>query len=193
MAAPALLASLGPKLAKAWPTIQKIGNWTVPGGAATPGQLGMNVGMSLVPNMIFAGMSAASLPENASMLDRGMAFAEQAAGSYVPELAAQGLATGGIRMAGSRMGPMGQNMLRSAVAMGVPTAAWGLGLVPQHTAQRVWGDHNKQMEAQMQEQMQAEQMEIARAAREQAFAEMAGFGGGPMRQAFQGMYPGGFG
>lgn len=189
MAAPALLASLGPKLAKAWPTVQKLGNWTVPGGAATPGQLGMNVGMSLVPNMLFAGMSAASLPENASLLDRGMAFGEQVVGSYVPELGAQALATGGIRMAGSKMGPMGQNMLRSAVAMGVPTVAWGV--MPQPTAKRVWGDYNEQMEAQMQQQMQAEQMEIARAAREQAFAEMAGFG--PMRQAYQGMYPGGYG
>jgi hypothetical protein len=57
-------------------------------------------------------------------------------------------------------------------------------LMPQPTAQRVWGEHQQRMEAQMQEQMQAEQMEIARAAREQAFAEMAGFG--PMRQGLPG-------
>jgi hypothetical protein len=94
-------------------------------------------------------------------------------------------------MAGNRMGPMAQNMLRSGIAIGVPTVAWGSGLMPQPTVSRVFGDYNEQMEAQMQQQMQAEQMEIARAAREQAFAEMAGFG--PMRQAYQGMYPGGYG
>jgi len=191
MASPALLASLGPKLAKAWPTIQKLGNWTVPGGAPTPAQLGMNLGMSLVPNAIFAGMSAASLPENASVLDRGLAFGEQFLGSALVEFGAQGAATGGIRMAGDRMGQGAQNMLRGGIAMAVPTAAWGLGMIPQPTAQRVWGDYNQQMQGEMQQQMEAEQAEIARAAREQAFAEMAGIG--PMRQAIQGMYPGGYG
>jgi hypothetical protein len=194
MAAPALLASLGPKLAKAWPTVQKAARWTVPGfagsaerGGDLAGALAMNLGM----NGVFAGMSAAALPENASLVDRGLAFGENFLGSSLVELGAQGLASGGIRMAGNRMGPMAQNMLRGGVAMGVPTVAWGSGLMPQPTAQRVWSGYNEQMEAQMQQQMQAEQMEIARAAREQAFAEMAGFG--PMRQAYQGMYPGGYG
>jgi hypothetical protein len=191
MAAPALLASLGPKFAKAWPTLQKLGNWTVPGGAATPGQLGMNLGMSLVPNVLFAGMSAASLPENASVLDRGLAFGENFLGSTAAEFGAQGLASGGIRMAGSRMGPDAQNMLRAGIAMTVPTVAWGSGLMPQPTARRVFEDYETAAQAQMQQQMEAEQLQIARAAREQAFAEMAGFG--PMRQAYQGMYPGGYG
>ena len=191
MAAPALLAGLAPKLAKAWPTIQKIGNWTVPGGAATPGQLGMNLGMSLVPNVLFAGMSAASLPENASALDRGLAFGENFLGSTAAEFGAQGLASGGIRMAGSRMGPGAQNMLRAGIAMTVPTVAWGSGLMPQPTAQRVWGDYNQQMQEQMQAESSQRDWEIAQAAREQAFSEMAGFG--PMRQARMGMYPGGFG
>jgi hypothetical protein len=191
MAAPALLASLGPKLARAWPTVQKLGNWTVPGGAATPGQLGMNVGMSLVPNVLFAGMSAASLPENASALDRGLAFGENFLGSTAAEFGAQGLTTGGLRMAGSRMGPGAQNMLRAGIAMTVPTVVWGSGLMPQPTARRVFEDYETAAQAQMQEQMEAEQLQIARAAREQAFAEMAGFG--PMRQAYQGMYPGGYG
>jgi hypothetical protein len=191
MAAPALLAGLGPKLAKAWPTIQKLGNWTVPGGAATPAQLGANMALNYGTNALFAGMSAAALPEEATLLDRGLAFGEQFLGSTAVELGAQGLATGGMRMAGNRMGPTAQHMLRGGIAIGVPTVAWGSGLMPQPTAQRVWGEHQQRMEAQMQEQMQAEQMEIARAAREQAFAEMAGFG--PMRQAYQGMYPGGYG
>jgi hypothetical protein len=179
---------LAPLLAKHWPTIQKAGNLLVPGGAPTPKRFALNLAGSLAPNAFFAGMSANSLPEGASLLDRGLAFGENFLGSTAVEFGAQGLAGGGLRLAGSRIGPEGQNMIRSGIAMAVPTVAWGTGMIPQPTAQRVWGDFGRQQEEQMMAEASAREQEIWRAAREQAFAEMAGFG--PSRQAYQGMFGG---
>jgi hypothetical protein len=191
MAAPLMgMARLMPHLKKAWPTVQKIGNAVLPGGAATPRQAAINAGMSLGPNALFAGMSAASLPEGTSLLDRALVGGENFLGSSLVELGAQGLAYGGIRMAGDRMSPDAQNLLRTGIAIGAPTIAWGSGALPQPNTARVWGRHNDEMMAQQEAQMEAQQVEIARAAREQAFQEMAGFG--PMRQAYQGML-GGYG
>lgn len=181
-----------PLLAKHWPAIQRAGNLLVPGGAPTPRGLATNLAFSLAPNAVFAGMSANSLPEGTSVLDRGLAFGENFLGSTVAEFGAQGLAGGGLHLAGNRIGPEGRNMIRGGIAMAVPTAAWGTGMIPQPTAQRVWGDFGRRQEEQMMLEANAREQEIWRAAREQAFAEMAGFG--PARQAYQGMYgPGAMG
>lgn len=181
---------LAPLLTKAWPTIQKAGNLMVPGGAPTPGMLGANLAMSIAPNALFAGMSAASLPEGTSAWDRTLAAGENFLGSTALEMGAQALAGGGLRMAGRRIGPTGQNMIRGGIAMGVPTVAWGAGLIPQPTAQRVWGDYNDRIQQEMMAENSVREQELIEAARQQAFAEMSGFG--PMRQAYTGMY-GGFG
>ena len=179
---------LAPFLAKAWPVAQKAGNLMVPGGAPTPAALGTNLAMSLVPNAIFAGLSGASMPEGTSLLDRSLAAGEQFLGSAGVELGAQALAGGGLHLAGNRIGPGAQMLARTAVAMAVPTVAWGSGLMPQPTAQRVWGDYQKRMEQEALAENNKREQEIWEAARQQAFAEMAGFG--PGRQAYQGMYGG---
>jgi hypothetical protein len=181
---------LAPLLAKAWPAVQKAGNFMVPGGAATPGALGMNLAASMVPNAIFAGLSGTSLPEGSSGWDRALVAGENFLGSTAIEMGAQALAGGGLRMAGRRIGPNAQNMIRGGIAMGVPAVAWGTGVIPQPTAQRVWTDYNERVQQEMAAENSAREQEIAMAAREQAFAEMGGFG--PMRQAYSGMY-GGFG
>jgi len=195
------LAALKPLLLKSWPAIQRAGNLMVPGGAPTPGQLGLNLASTLVPNAIFAGMSGASLPEGTSFLDRTLAAGENFLGSSAVEMGAQALAGGGLRMAGTRLGarpggrvsPGVEQALRGGIALGVPTAVWGSGLMPQPTASRVWGDYEVTRRQEAEQQMQAEQMQIAEAARQQAFAEMAGLGFGPARQAYSGMFGGGYG
>jgi hypothetical protein len=184
-----LVARALPHLKKAWPLVQKAGNFMVPGGAPTPAALGGNLAMSIAPNLLFAGMSAASLPDGTGAMDRGLVAGEQFLGSTALEFGAQALAGAGLRMAGSRLGPGMQNAIRGGVAMGVPALAWGS--MPQPTAQRVWGDYNEQMTQQIAQENTKREQELIMAAREQAFAEMAGFG--PMQQAYAGMYPGGFG
>jgi hypothetical protein len=194
-------AALKPLLARAWPSLQKAGNLMVPGGAPTPGQFGINLANTLVPNAIFAGLSGASLPEGSSYLDRGLAAGENFLGSTAIELGAQALAGGALRMAGTRLGarpggrvsPGVEQTVRSTIAFGVPTAAWSLGMVPQPTANRVYSAYEEARRQEAEQQMQAEQMQIAEAARQQAFAEMTGLGFGPARQAYSSMFGGGFG
>lgn len=173
----------------------------VPGGAPTPGQFGINLANTLVPNALFAGMSGASLPEGTSFLDRGLAAGENFFGSSAVEMGAQALAGGALRMAGTRFGsrpggrvsPGVEQLVRGGIAYGVPTLAWGSGLMPQPTANRVFSNYEAARLQEAEQQMQSEQMQIAEAARQQAFAEMAGLGFGPARQAYSGLFGGGFG
>jgi hypothetical protein len=167
--------ALGPLLARLGPVARA----SIP--QTTRGMIG-----DVAPNLLFAGLSAASLPEGTSPGLRAGAFAEDMLTSVPLSWAGRGLGYAGARAAGRLRGrPLSEdsfNLVQNLSGGGAEAAAWGLGLVPRPFANQAFEQYNARMQSDQLEQQALREMEI----RNQTISELGGAGllVAPIRQAF---------
>lgn len=167
--------TLAPLLARLGPAVRA----SIP--QTTRGMIG-----DVAPNLLFAGLSAASLPEGTDPGLRAGAFAEDMLTSVPLSWAGRGLGFAGARLAGKVRGrPLSDdsfNLVQNLSGGGAEAAAWGLGLVPRPFANQAFEQYNARMEKDQRERQALREMEI----RNQAIAEMGGAGllMAPLQQVF---------
>ena len=153
--------------------------------AAIP-RTGRGIAADVAPNLLFAGLSAASLPEGSGEGLRAGAFAEDLLTSvplsWAGRAGGYGIARGIGRMRNQPLSADDFNMIQGVSCGGAEAAAWTLGLVPRPFAGAAFDQYNQRMQDEQLQQQALREMEI----RNQTVAELGGAGLllAPLRQAF---------
>ena len=139
-------------------------------------QTGRGWAMDVVPNALFAGLSAFSLPEGTDMATRFGAAGEDLATSLPLSLAGRlggyGMARGFGKMRKRPLSRDSLEMVQGLSGAGLETIAWGSGLVPRPFAQGAWDRYNEQMQQEQMQQLAMRDHEIRR----QTLQELGGAG-----------------
>ena len=137
-------------------------------------QTATEAAFSLIPNLAFAGLTAASQPEGTGMGTRVGAGFEDLVGSLALQTGGRGLGYGAGRAFGSlrgrRLGP--ENMSRLTGFGEMAAEFGGYGLVPRPFASKAMSDY----EARFAQQQQAEQAIRDEQIRREAIAQAGGLG-----------------
>jgi len=153
--------------------------------AAIP-QTARGIAADVAPNLLFAGLSAASLPEGTDAGLRAGAFAEDLLTSvplsWAGRAGGYGVARGIGRMRGRPLSDESSSMIQGLSGGGAEAAAWTLGLVPRPFAGAAFDQYNQRMQDEQLQQQALREMEV----RNQTIAELGGAGLllAPLRQAF---------
>lgn len=130
----------------------------------------------VLPNLLFSGLSAASLPEGTPAWQRAGAAAEDLAFTLPLSWAGRGLGYAGARGVSRAMKrPMGADDMAMVQGLSgglLEAGAWSSGLLPRPFANAAFDKFHSQMEAQQQEQMALRDAQI----REETIRRLGGAG-----------------
>lgn len=130
----------------------------------------------VAPNLIFAGMSAATLPEGTDAGLRAGAFAEDLLTSVPMGLlggvGGAGLARGIGRMRGRALSEESAGLARMLTGTGLETSAMMSGMLPRPFATKAFEDYQARVSEEEQQRQAIERQEIER----QAIEQMGGLG-----------------
>lgn len=139
-------------------------------------QTGRGWATDVVPNALFAGLSALSLPEGTDMATRLGAAGEDLATSFPLSIAGRvggyGMARGIGKMRNRPLSRDSLDMVQGLSGAGLEALAWGSGLVPRPFAQGAWDRYNEQMQQEQMQQQAMRDQEI----RNQTLRELGGAG-----------------
>lgn len=139
----------------------------------------------VAPNLIFAGMSAATLPEGTDPGLRAGAFAEDLLTSVpmglLGRMGGSGLAHGIGRMRGRALSSESTGLAQMLTGTGLETSAMMSGLMPRPFATKAFEDYQARVSEEEQQRQAIERQEIER----QAIEQMGGLGAlvAPLDQA----------
>lgn len=131
-------------------------------GQAVLPQSGLELAMSVVPNLAFAGMTALNQPQGTSPLVAAGAGAEDLIGSLALQTLGRGLGSfgaGGLRRArGGALSPEWESGIKGISEMGAEML--GYGFVPRPFATKAYQDYEQRVTQEQQDREAAREKEI---------------------------------
>lgn len=134
------------------------------------------IAADVLPNLMFSGLSAASLPEGTPAWQRAGAAAEDLAFTLPLSWLGRGLGYAGARGVGRAMkrpiGPDDMAMVQGLSGGLLEAGAWSSGLVPRPFANAAFDKYHSQLEADQQQQMALRDAQV----REETIRRLGGAG-----------------